>query len=204
MTGPLQENFKRRSVFSLVVVGSLAVLLAGCVGKPFDVKTQVTLPALAGAPLVESRGIRLQAAAVRDEDYLVATFDANLIMAGILPVNVTIANQTAQPLDLHKARFELRGSEGKAYHAADAKHTFKRLINYYEISTYTKAAYKHSQEDFAAYALDTARPLAMGESRQGMLFFIVPDGVIRATGFKLIVTRLDATPSADAVELRLD
>ncbi len=182
----------------------LLALLAGCGGKPFDVKTSVDLPSLADAPVAESQGLRLQAAALLDEDYLLETFDANLILAGILPVNVTITNRAATPVDLHKARFELRTAEGRTYKAADIKSAFKRLIKYYEISTYSKPAYKESREDFAAYALDTGRPLAMGESRRGMLFFIVPDGVVRASGLKLIGARLDAAQSTSAVELQLN
>jgi hypothetical protein len=180
------------------------VMLTGCGGKPFNVKTQVALPAITDAPVGELQGIRMQAAAVRDEDFLIATFDANLILAGILPVNVTITNRTAQPIDLRKARFEVRAIDGHSYKAAEAKRAFKRLIKYYEISTYSKPAYKESQEDFAAYALDTIRPLAMGESRQGMLFFIVPDGMAQASGFKLIGARLDANESRSAVELQLN
>jgi len=182
----------------------ILLLLAGCGSKPFDVKTAVKLPALAGAPVAESSGIRLQAAAVRDEDFLLSTFDANLILAGVLPVNVTMTNHGSQPLDLRKARFELRTADGHTYKAADAGRAFKRLIQYYEISTYSKGAYKQSREDFAAYALDAARPLAMGESRQGMLFFILPDLAIQAAGLKLIGVRLDAGEPKRALELQLD
>ncbi len=181
-----------------------AALLAGCGGKPFNVKTQVALPAVAGAPVVESPAVRLQAAVVRDEDLLLETFDANLILAGVLPVNLTLTNRAAAPLDLRKARFEVRAPDGHSYKAAEAKGAFKRLIKYYEISTYSKPEYKKSQEDFATYALDTARPLAMGESRQGMLFFIVPDRVIQASGLKLIGVRLDAAQPKSAVELQLN
>jgi hypothetical protein len=182
----------------------LLTLFAGCGGKPFEVKPSVDLPTLASAPAAESPGIRLQAAALRDEDFLLETFDANLILAGILPVNMTITNRAATPVDLRKARFELRTADGHAYKAADIKSAFKRLVKYYEISTYSKPAYKESREDFASYALDTSRPLAMGESRQGMLFFIVPDGVVHASGLKLIGARLDAAQSGSAVELQLN
>jgi hypothetical protein len=194
--------YRQRGAFAAICL--MFILLAGCGGKPFDVKTQVALPPLTDAPVGESQGIRLQAAAVRDEDFLLETFDANLILAGILPVNVTITNRTAQPLDLHKARFEVRAIDGHSYKAAEVKPAFKRLIKYYEISTYSKPAYKKSQEDFAAYALDTTSPLAMGESRQGMLFFIVPGGVAQASGLKLIGARLDANESRSAVELQLN
>ena len=184
-----------------MTVGLTLLVLAGCGGKPFNVKSDVVLPALAGAAVGEAGGVRMQAAAVGDEDYLLATFDANLILAGVLPVNLTVTNQTAAPLDLRKARFEVRSTDGHVYKVADSKRAFARLIKYYGISTYNKSGYKKSREDFAAYAFDTAKPLPMGESRQGMLFFVVPDGVIRAAGLKLIGARLGA---AESVELRLN
>jgi hypothetical protein len=192
-------------LLTAMAIGLSLLLFAGCGGgKPFNVKSEVTLPPLADAPIAQTAGVRMQAAAVRDEDFLLATFDANLVLAGVLPVNVTVVNQTAQPLDLHKARFELRTSDGHAYKAADAKRAFGRLIKYYGISTYNKSGYKKSREDFAAYLLDTSAPLAMGESRRGMLFFIVPDSVIRTTGLKLIGARLGVTESASALELQLN
>jgi len=188
----------------LATVCLIAILLAGCGGKPFNVKPQVALPAIADAPRGDWQGIRIQAATVRDEDFLITTFDANLILAGILPVNVVITNQTAQPLDLHEARFEVRTSDGHSFKAAETRRAFKRLIKYYEISTYSKPAYKQSQADFASYVLDTTKPFAIGESRQGMLFFIVPDIVAQASGLKLIGARLDAARSKSAVELQLN
>jgi hypothetical protein len=182
----------------------ILLLLTGCGGKPFNVKTEVTLPVIAGAPLVESQAVRLQAAVVRDEDYLLSTFDANLILAGVLPVNVTLMNRGAQTLDLRKAGFRVRAPDGHTYKAADASRAYKRLIAYYGISTYSKGAYKQSREDFAAYALDLTKPLAMGESRQGMLFFILPDGAIQAAGLNLIGVRLGASGSGGTVELQLN
>jgi hypothetical protein len=187
----------------LLIVFTL-LLLTGCGGKPFNVKTEVMLPAISNAPVVESQGVRLQAAAVRNEDYLLSTFDANLILAGVLPVNVTVTNRGAQPLDLRKSRFQVRAPDGHTYKAADVSRAYKQLIKYYGISTYSKGAYKQSQEDFAAYALDLSRPLAMGESRQGMLFFILPDRAIQAAGLNLIGVHLGASGSSGTVELKLD
>lgn len=186
------------------VIGLILILSAGCGSKPFDVKTEVTFPAIANAPVAETASLSLQAAAVRNEDLLLETFDANLILAGILPVSIKLTNRTAQPVDLRKSRFELRTMEGHSYKSAEANRAFKRLIKYYEISTYSKPAYKKSQEDFASYALDITSPLAMGESRQGMLFFILPDRLVQAAGLKLIGVRLDAVQSKNAVELTLN
>ena len=98
----------------------------------------------------------------------------------------------------------MRAADGKAYKAGEVKRVFKRLISFYQISTYSKPAYKKTQEDFASYALDTTKPLAMGESRHGMVFFIVPDLVVQAMGLKLVGVRLDATQPKNTIELPLD
>ena len=66
---------------------------------------------------------------------------------------------------------------------------------------YDAFARRDNAAPFAAYALDQSKPLAMGERRQGMLFFILPDRAIQATGLKLIGVLLDAS---DTVELELD
>src|SRR5689334_12430297 len=137
----------------------ILLLLTGCGSKPFDVKTAVKLPAITGAPVAESQSLRLQAAAVRDEDFLLSTFDANLILAGVLPINLTMTNHSPQPLDLRKARFEVRTADGHSFKATDANRAYKRLIAYYAISTYSKGAYKESRDDFATYALDLSKPL---------------------------------------------
>ena len=86
------------------------------------------------------------------------------------------------------------------------RRAFKRLISYYEISTYNKAGYKESLEAFSAYGLDTKTPLADGQSRQGLVFFSMPSKVAQEGGLTLVVTRLE-TPSQSGggvIELKLN
>jgi hypothetical protein len=189
-----------------------ASMITGCGGKPFNVRERPFKvkegadPAPAVFDAQAQYGlVTIQAEAVRDEDYLYDTFDANLILAGVLPIRVMIANAGQEPLDLKSARFEARAQAGRSFKPADAKRAFKRLISYYGISTYSKSGYKESQEDFLSHALDTNTPLAPGQSRQGLLFFLVPGEVAQSTGITLIANGLGPKQSGkdSSVELKL-
>lgn len=182
----------------------LMMLFAGCGGKPFNVKPQVDLPLTPDAARTEAGSLQIQAEAIRDEDLLIGTFDANLLLAGVLPVKVALINQSPEAIDVRKARFELRGPDGRTVKASDARRVFKRLISYYEITAYSKPGYKQSREDLADYGIDLSKPLNAGESRKGMVFFIAPDRATQTSSLTLVVSRLDAKQAkAPAVELKL-
>lgn len=193
----------RRLTLILLVV--IAVTIAGCGGKPFNVKPRPDMPAANYEAEARSSVAVVQAAAIKDEDLLYETFDANLIMAGVLPVRVKVMNSSAQPLNLDKARFEITAQSGRSYKAEEARKAYKRLISYYGVSTYTKSGYKESQEDFSSHAIDTKTPLGAGESREGLLFFPVPGDVVREQGLRLQIRRLGPkqSGSGDVIEIGL-
>lgn len=186
------------------VVSILAIPL-GC-GKPFNVKQQPELPPVSYAAKASTDGISIQARAMTDEDFLYDTFDANLISAGVLPVRVMLTNLEDHAVDLQKAGFEIHAPAGRSFKAVDARRAFKRLISYYEIKVYNKSGYKKSLEAFSAYALDVKMPLAAGQSRQGLIFFLTTSESARAMGLTLVVSRLSSNASRErgAVELTLN
>ena len=181
-----------------------ALLLSAC-GKPFNVKPRPdTPPPIAGASAAASN-IALEAEAVTDEDYLYETFEANLIMAGVLPVRVKVINRGTEPVSLKKSRFEIRSAEPRAYKSIKAGEAFNRVFSFYGISLYTKSGYKESKSDFLSHAIDLSAPLAGGESRQGLMFFNMPDDIARRPGLRLAASRLDPDKKkSDAVELKLN
>ena len=184
------------------------VSLAGCGGKPFKVKPRPDPPQtqITGGARAESNGVIILAEAVTDEDFLYETFDANLILAGILPVRVKLTNGGEGTVELKKAKFEIRDAAGRRFEDMDAKRAFKQLISYYGVSIYTKPGYRESRADFSTYALEFDTPLGSGQSRQGMVFFRVPGETVRANGLTLSVSRLYANgvKSDSAVELKLN
>jgi len=176
--------------------------MTGC-SKPFNVKTKTDLGPANYAASSTTDNISIQAQAIKDEDLLYETFDANLISAGVLPVRVMLTNSSAEPVDLQKARFEIRQPDGHGFKAVDERTAFKRLISYYEIKAYNKDGYKESLGTFSEYGVDLKTPLEPGQSRHGLMFFLATRGAARGAGLTLVVSRL-GSKSGGPVELKLD
>jgi len=181
------------------------LVTAGCGGKPFNVKTRPEpLPSVSG-PVTESQGVSFQAEALTNEDYLYEMFDANLIMAGILPVRLKIENTSGEAVNLKRVKFEVV-SGGQSLKIIDAGGAFKRLISFYGISTYSKEGYRESKGDLSSHALSLHAPIAPGEARQGLIFFRISDDQIRQGGLTLLVKKLKVGRSnaESSVELKLN
>jgi hypothetical protein len=105
---------------------------------------------------------------------------------------------------LKNARFEIRST--RSYKSATASEAFKRVFSYYGITFYTKRGYEESRNDFVSHAIDLLAPLAAGESREGIVFFILPEDVARAAGLSLTVHRLtsDGKKPDAGLELKLN
>ncbi len=194
-----QQN---RLIFGLMGV-MLTLSLGGC-GKPFNVqpKPQVT-PAnyqVSG----EANGVSVDAEAFTDEDKLYDTFEANLILAGVLPVRLRLTNTQTDNIELKKARFTVK-SQNQIYKAIDAKSAYKRLMKYYSISIYNKAGYKESRDDFSAYEINLKNRLAANEKREGLMFFAVPGDVVQGNDLTLVIAKLSAAKEkvAQPIELKL-
>jgi hypothetical protein len=191
-----------RTLFVAVAIVQL-MLSFGC-GRPFDVKTQPSLPPARYTETATVSSINISVQAIRDEDLLYDTFDANLISAGLLPVRVSMTNSGVEPVDIRETRFEVQAGSQR-YRAVDARKAFKRLVSYYDVSAYTKAGYKDSQDAFIAYALDIKTPLNGNQSRQGLVFVMMPEDVARQAGLKMVVSKLGKNLSKKQnIELRLN
>lgn len=179
----------------------LAVAAFGC-GRPFNVKTQPALPSASYVTKATIDNVSVQAQPITNEDFLYDTFDANLISAGVLPVRVMLTNSGAESVDCKRASFEVAAS-ARRFKAVDARKAFKRLFSYYEISAYSKSGYRESLEGFSSYALDVATPLAGGQSREGLVFFLMPAEAARQTGLTMFIGKLDSKARSRSSEVAL-
>jgi len=201
--GRLRAGRPRSQALSLIVL-LLAAVAPNC--KPFNVKPRIEIPRATNESQAESDGITIRASLVKDEDWLNDTFDANLILAGILPLRVELKNVGRMPIDFGKARFELKDTGGRSFGSVDPSRAFKRALSYYDVSAWSKDLYKESRADFASYALDTKTPVAPGQSRLGLIYFLLPGASARENGFTLAVSRLKPKDSKGhgEVELKLN
>lgn len=193
----LMERRASQVVGTLLVIAAIT-LLVSCTGKPFSVKPSVDLTK--HLPPVKARvgEMVVAAAPVVDEDLLFDVFDANLILAGVLPVMVKVTNKGSEQIELERVRWELAGDGGEL-DLLDTKGAFKRLISYYGISTYSKRGYRESLGEFKAYELDRENALAPLEERRGVMFFGIKNKELPQSGFVLTVRM----SKAEQVELRL-
>lgn len=129
----------------------------------------------------------MRARQITDEDWIYDTFGANLIMAGLLPIEVEISNSGNSAAKIERARFELKSEDGKKLKPLDPRSAFKRLTSYYQISAYNKRTYQQSREDFLSYALNLPTTIGPHQSRRGLLFFALPAETIRKGRFALSV-----------------
>src|SRR5262245_35735031 len=200
--GPGRRNLWRISPILLAVSVATLITFFGC-GRPFNVKTQPSLPPARYAETTTVDGITIGAQVITDEDLLYDTFDANLISAGLLPVRVMLTNTSTEPVDISQTRFEVEAGSQR-YKAVDAHRAFRRLMSYYEVTAYNKSGYKDSLGAFTAYAFDLRTPLDGNQSRQGLVFVMMPEDVARQTGLRMAISRLGKNQSKQAIELRLN
>jgi hypothetical protein len=180
--------------------GRLAIYLAcvmlmlsaeGC-GSLYKVKPVVEAPLPATARESEAGGLRLRAAPLLTDEESQELFEANLPLAGILPVKAEITNQGSAPVELRKARFRLRDAQGREWKLRSVKDAVSRVLTADKITLYNPRSRAEFERAVQAYMLDTKRPLAPSERRQGLLFFQTPkkEEVSTPSGLVLSIEKL--------------
>jgi len=125
------------------------------------------------------RGLTLEAEAIIDEDKLLELFDANMMLAQILVVKLTLKNQGSGLVDLHDLEFELRDLRDHQFEFLQPRKAVEKLYDYYQINNYVIFLRKELEEDFERQGLHMEDELRPGEERQGFLFFEIPEEVDR-------------------------
>jgi hypothetical protein len=173
----------------------LAVLsLQGCSGALFKVKPLVDLPAMPeNSSTAEGGGIKLRAALLLRDEESQELFEANLPIAGILPVRMEFVYESGVPIEIKRARFRLRDADGREWKLLSAKKATSQIMKANGIFAYNPNSRKQFEKEFGAYELDHVTPLNPAERRrQGFLFFQSPNKqpVESPRGLTLVIERL--------------
>jgi hypothetical protein len=168
----IMRSVLARTAFYLIA--AMLLLLTTACGSLYKVKPVVEAPLPATAGNVEAGGLRLRAAPLMTDEESQELFEANLPLAGLLPVKVEISNQGSSAVELKRARFRVRDAEGREWKSRSAKDVVARILSDNKITLYNPRSRKAFEDAVRAYVLDTTRPLAPSERRQGLLFFQTP------------------------------
>jgi hypothetical protein len=182
-----------RRFLSTLFVGSL-FLSTSCVGSLFKVKPAIELPPLSeNVKSASAGGVTIRVAPMLTDEESQDLFEANLPLGGILPVRLELAFESGAPVEVKRARFHLVDADGREWKLISSKAAVARILKTNDVYAYNPNSRKQFEKEFAAYAIDLARPLSTdNRRRQGFLFFETPkkEPVASPQGLTLRVDRL--------------
>ena len=179
-----------------VALISAAALLffSACGGSLYKVKPVVELPPLSGdVKSGRAGGLVFALTPLLSDEESQDLFEANLPLAGVLPLRVEIGYESGVPVELKKTRFHLRDNAGKEWKLLSSKQAISRVLKANEVYAYNPNSRKQFEKEFGAYGLDLKTPLTQSErKRQGFLFFQTPDkdAVASPRGLVLVIEGL--------------
>jgi hypothetical protein len=174
MVGPDIHKICQLAFFNALLI--LAITMAGCAGALFKVKPVIDLPPLPeSAKSASGGGITLRVAALLSDEESQDLFEANLPLAGLLPIRIELVHDSGVAVELKKARFHLRDGEGREWKRLSAKAATGRILKANGVYAYNPNSRKQFEREFATYDIDLKTPLSELNSRhQGFLFFQSP------------------------------
>lgn len=152
------------------------------------------LPPLAGdVKSASAGGVTIKVAPLLSDEESQELFEANLPLAGVLPLRVEIEHESGVPVELKRARFRLRDGEGKEWKMLSPKQAISRILKANDVYVYNPNSRKQFEQEFTAYGLDLKTPLSSTDRRrQGFLFFQTPnkEPIASPRGLALLGERL--------------
>ena len=164
---------KYRITASLALSSFLLLFNTACSNSLFKVKPPSELPALPGSAASADVGtLTFRAAPLLTDEETQELFEANLQLAGLMPVRVEIVHNSGEAMDLKKLRFRLHDAANADWKALSTKQAIARILKANGVFAYNPSSRKTFEKEFRAYELDLKTPLAHSEGkRQGIIIF---------------------------------
>lgn len=150
----------------------LTLALGACGGSLYRVKPVVEAPASATTGEATVGGVHVRAVPLLRDEESQGLFEANLLLAGLLPVRVEIGNEGGAPLAFKRLRFRLRDQSGKEWKYRTAKQAVSRILEDNAVFLYNPNSRAAFERAFSAHTLDLQSPLTA--PRRGLIFFQTP------------------------------
>jgi hypothetical protein len=170
-------------LYYLLAVASLT--LSACGGQLYKVATPIKV---APPPLEAAENGLSVAAKTLTGDELLEQFDANLSLAGVVAVDVRLANRTATAIPLNTLRWDLTDGGKTPFKLLPPKKALKRVMGFYGNRLYRPGAYQQTYENYERLALPLATTLEAQSELRGFLFFESKYEATGLTGLTLTVS----------------
>lgn len=193
--------YQRRKGAAGVLLLCVMLVLGACGGSLYKVKPVVDAPVSATNGEVAVSGFRVRAVPLLTDEESQELFEANLPLAGLLPVRVELSNESGAPLPFKRVRFRLRDASGKEWKVRTAKQAVSRILDANEIYLYNPNSRAAFEKALREHTFDIETPLNVNQTRRGLIFFQTPkkEAVESQRGLVLSIEGL-----GQPVELRLN
>jgi hypothetical protein len=178
---------KLESCAVLLIMLGLCLLMASCGGSLYRVKPKIDAP-VTGGHEASAAGFSVRAVPLLADEESQELFEANLPLAGLLPVRVEISNESGAPLSFKGVRFNLRDSEGRLWKLRSSKQAVSRILTDNEIYLYNPNSRKKFEEAMSEHGFNLETPLEAGRQRRGLIFFQTPKKEAVASPRGLVLT----------------
>lgn len=177
------------------------LLLGACGGSLYKVKPVVDAPVSSANGEATAGGLRVRAVPLLTDEESQELFEANLPLAGLLPVRVELSNESGTPITFKRVRFHLRDAAGKEWKFRTSKQAVSRILDANEIYLYNPNSRAAFEKALREHAFDIETPLATSRPRRGLIFFQTPkkEAVASQPGLVLSIEGL-----GQPIELRLN
>lgn len=151
----------------------LALLTASCSSSLFKVKPVAEIPAMpASAASANVGSLSFRAAPLLTDEETQELFEANLQLAGLLPVRLEIAHNSGEPVEIRKLKFRLHDEANTEWKLISAKQAISRILKANGVFAYNPNSRKTFEKEFRAYELNLKDPVTHAEGkRHGLLIF---------------------------------
>jgi hypothetical protein len=170
---PMQWKTKLIWIFALL-------LLSGCGGQLY----RVAAPPKVASPELPTNAEGLTIAArLLTSDELMEQFDANLLLASIVVVDVRAFNRGNVAKSVTLA---LRDDANRVFKPLLPKQALQQVMNFYGNRLYAKAAYQNTLEQYEKLALPFQLDLIEQAEKRGFLYFATKADATTLRGLQLV------------------
>jgi len=165
---------KSRTAVLLAVALFVLVLSTACSGSLFKVKPVSELPAMpASAASANVGSLSFRASPLLTDEETQELFEANLQLAGLLPVRLEIVHNSGDAVEIKKLKFRLHDEANTEWKLISAKQAISRILKANAVFAYNPNSRKTFEKEFRAYELNLKDPVTHAEGkRHGLLIFL--------------------------------